>query len=61
MTTWRKSKYTSGNAACVEVGVLRSEVAVRDTKHRAGGFLTTSRDAWSAFVGRVRAGEFDLR
>lgn len=59
---WRKASYSSTNGgACVEVaGNLPGIVAVRDSKDPAGPVLGFSPQAWAAFTGGVKAGEFDL-
>ncbi|MER7082449.1 DUF397 domain-containing protein [Saccharopolyspora kobensis] len=58
-TGWRKSRYSSNNTACVEVGALADGAAVRDTKDRAAGFFVADRGQWSAFVSAVKAGRFE--
>ena len=46
---WRKSSYSSsGN--CVEVAVVPSSCAVRDSKDRDGAVLVFSPAAWRAFL-----------
>ena len=35
-------------------------VGVRDSKNQSGAVLVFTPDEWSAFVGGVRDGEFDL-
>ena len=59
---WHKSTRSGGNGGdCVEVAVnLPGIVAVRDSKDRAGAALVFNHDEWVAFLGGVRAGEFDL-
>ncbi|WP_263247234.1 DUF397 domain-containing protein [Saccharopolyspora rosea] len=57
-TSWRTSSYTK-TSYCVEVGRTGDGVAVRDTKNRAGGYFTTSRKQWSAFVSALKDGRFD--
>lgn len=48
--SWRKSTYSTGGNACVEVACLDAAVGLRDTKHREAGTVVVSRKAWSAFV-----------
>jgi hypothetical protein len=57
---WRKSTKSGNNGGCVEVAFLDQDVAVRDTKDRAGPVLIFTNDEWSAFIDGVRRGEFDL-
>lgn len=60
--TWRKSSYSSGQGNCVEVSTSDpGNVAVRDSKDRAGPELVVDDQAWSAFVGGIKKGVFDLR
>ncbi|MER0243032.1 DUF397 domain-containing protein [Streptomyces sp. HSW2009] len=61
---WLKSSYSSPNGGnCVEWAP--SEVAgsgvvpVRDSKDPHGPALTFGTAVWSAFVGAVKAGDFD--
>jgi hypothetical protein len=43
------------------VALVDSQVAVRDSKLPVGSpFVTVSRDAWSAFVAALKAGEYSL-
>lgn len=57
---WHKSSYSSGNGgACVEVAdEVAGVIPVRDSKDPHGPVLAFPADAWSAFVGAVRRGEF---
>jgi hypothetical protein len=48
----------SGSRAA-EVAIVDDGVAVRDTKDRATGMLQFTHEEWRAFVGGVKAGEFD--
>lgn len=56
---WHKSTLSGANG-CVEVAIQADGVAVRDSKDQDGPILVFSRGEWAAFVGAVRAGEFDL-
>jgi hypothetical protein len=59
---WRKSaRSDNGGASCVEVARnLPEVVGVRDSKDRSGPVLAFAPDAWAAFLGGIRNGEFDL-
>jgi hypothetical protein len=50
---WNKSSYSGTETECVEVAVSET-VGVRDTKDRASGQLSVSREAWSAALTRLR-------
>jgi hypothetical protein len=55
---WRKSN-NSGDTDCVEVALNLRRVGVRDTKDREKGpVLMFTRDAWTSFLGGLRAGDF---
>lgn len=56
--TWRKSRHSQPNGNCVEVGRVVDGAAVRDTKDRAAGYLTTTGTQWRAFVAAVKADRF---
>ncbi len=58
---WRKSSYSGGAEAgsCIEVADgFVNLIPVRDSKDPCGPALTFTADAWTAFVGAVRADEF---
>jgi len=59
---WHKSTRSGGNGGdCVEVAInLPGIVAVRDTKDPRASALVFTHAEWTAFVGGVRDGEFDL-
>ena len=56
---WRKSRYSDGQANCVEVAAIGNRyglVAVRDSKSPGGPGLAFTPDAWQQFIQRVTAG-----
>ncbi|GAB3658238.1 hypothetical protein GCM10027589_18690 [Actinocorallia lasiicapitis] len=56
--SWRKSKRSAQNGACVEVGSGRSareHVAIRDSKNPEGAKLVFARTEFRSFVGRVKS------
>ncbi|GAA0968347.1 hypothetical protein GCM10009555_013560 [Acrocarpospora macrocephala] len=57
---WRRSTFSGVNGECVEVAVVDDTVAVRDSKHPSCAPLLFTPGEWVAFLGGVRAGEFDL-
>lgn len=59
---WRKGSRSNGNGGnnCVEVAVLDTAVAVRDSKDRAGPTLIFTHAEWRAFVDSARDGEFAI-
>jgi Domain of unknown function (DUF397) len=53
---WRKSSRSGNGGECVEVATRRpGAVAVRDSKDPHGPALTTTPQAWSAFLARVQS------
>jgi hypothetical protein len=57
---WRKSTASTGNGNCVEVALMKSVVAVRDTKDRSGPALVLPAGQWQSFLDGAKSGEFDL-
>jgi uncharacterized protein DUF397 len=52
---WRKSTYSQGANACVEIGSAPTMVGVRDTKlGTSGPILAFGRESWSTFIRRTR-------
>jgi Domain of unknown function (DUF397) len=58
---WRKASSSTNNGGCVEIAAnLPGVIAVRDSKHPAGGAHVVGRAAFAAFLADARAGRFDL-
>ncbi|WP_395298068.1 DUF397 domain-containing protein [Kitasatospora hibisci] len=58
-TRWRKSSYSGGGGACIEVADgFAGVMPVRDSKDPEGPALFFAASSWQSFVGAVRAGEF---
>ncbi|MDJ1130439.1 DUF397 domain-containing protein [Streptomyces iconiensis] len=54
--TWRKSSYSQGNGACVEVADNRAFIPVRDSKDVSLRPLIFSFGSWSTFIDAVKKG-----
>jgi hypothetical protein len=58
---WIKSSLSFANSNCVEAARLTDgQIGVRDSKDPHGGILRFTPAEWSAFLGGVRNGEFDV-
>lgn len=58
-TRWRKSTRSNQETNCVEVGTLdRGGTAVRDTKNRDLGYITTSPRQWATFIAALKNDRF---
>lgn len=57
---WRKSTWSQGENACVEIASTPSTTGVRDSKHRGHGpVLAFDRELWNGFIGKLKSGSFD--
>ena len=57
--SWKKSTRSGANG-CVEVLIGQQQISIRDSKDRSGPVLTFTPIEWEAFLGGVRAGEFEV-
>jgi Domain of unknown function (DUF397) len=55
---WQKAT-KSTTSSCVEVGLIRGMVAVRDSKNRGRRPFLYTKSEWDAFLDGVKKGEFD--
>lgn len=57
-SAWFKSSYSGGNETeCVEAAFTAAGASVRDSKRPGEGRFHVGPNAWTGFVGSVRAGE----
>jgi hypothetical protein len=54
--TWRRSSYSGSGGDCLEVAVgFVGALPIRDSKNPAGAGLVLGADAWTSFIGAVKA------
>lgn len=56
---FRKSSYSQGNGACVELATDGQHVYLRDSKDPSGGTLRLSVDTWRTLLDDAKAGGLD--
>jgi len=69
--TWRKSRRSGNGPNCVEIAMADVHAAdkreaeaeplflIRDSKNPDGAVLAFAPAEWSAFISRIKSGEFD--
>lgn len=51
---WRKALHSVNDGACVEVGLVDGQIAVRDSKDPRGCWLRYSTRTWRDFTSNVK-------
>jgi Domain of unknown function (DUF397) len=51
---WRKARRSANDGACIEVALVNSEVAVRDSKDPCSCWLRYSRRSWRDFTSNIK-------
>lgn len=60
VAAWRKSSFSNGTGACVEVAPLDDgRIAVRNSNHPEAGVVFFTPAEMDAYIKGVKAGEFD--
>jgi hypothetical protein len=52
---WRKSSHSGAGNDCVELAIVRSGTAVRDSKNATAGHLAFDGSGWLAFLSAIKA------
>lgn len=59
---WRKSSRSSAAGPdCVEIALITSGAAVRDSKNAAGARLVVGTSGWVGFLSAAKSGDFVAR
>jgi hypothetical protein len=56
---WRKSRHSMNNGNCLEAGLDKGAVMVRDSTNSARVILSYSARAWEIFIAEIKSGNFD--
>lgn len=59
--SWRKSRRSINNGACVEVASARATVAIRDSVDPSGPMIQYPAQTWQAFIAATKARGRDFR
>ncbi|SFE15739.1 protein of unknown function [Actinopolyspora alba] len=57
--SWRKSTRSQNTSHCVEVGRTADGAAVRDSKDRTAGHITTTHHQWRDFLNSLKSDHFE--
>jgi hypothetical protein len=52
--SWRKSRRSVNNGACVEIASARTAIMVRDSVDPTGATIRCSAKAWQAFIANTK-------
>jgi hypothetical protein len=56
---FRKASHSVQNGACVEVGMVRETVLIRDSTDQSGPAVGYPARAWQSFVNSTKSGAFN--
>ncbi len=60
ITAWRRSSYSGGNGACVEVAAAPARVLLRDSKDPDGPILAVGTPQWGEFMHQLSVSRYSM-